>query len=470
MSGLRPSERPFNVRVHDALNDDQLRAALTAVTVRLTTGRLDAMATLPNADAVRDHARRIRAHTLRKLDFYLSQFAENVEAAGGHVFWAWDAQEANAYVTGLARERGVKLAVKSKSMLTEEIGLNQALETVGVEVAESDLGEHIIQLAGEGPSHIVVPAVHKTAKQVGELFHEKLGARPTDDPAVLNATARSNLRETFLRADMGITGANFGVAESGTICLVTNEGNGRLVTSVPRLHVAMMGIERLVPTLQDLTVMLQLLARNATGQKITVYTSLLTGPRRPGEPDGPEELHVVLVDNGRTRTLAGELAEILYCIRCGACLNGCPVYREIGGHAYGSTYSGPLGAVVTPALGGVDAWAELPHASSLCGVCREVCPVRIDLPRLLLELRDEGTRAGHRPLWLAAGLRLYAWAARRPALFRLGGRLSSALTRLAGRGDWLRRLPPPLSAWTASRDFPPLAKQDFVASWRAKQK
>jgi len=470
MSGLRPSGRPFNVRVHDALNDDQLRAALTTVTARFTAARLNALVALPDSDAVRDHARRIRAHTLRKLDVYLSQFVESVEAAGGHVFWARDAQEANAYVTDLARERGVRLVVKSKSMLTEEIGLNRALEAAGVEVAESDLAEYIIQLAGERPSHIVVPAVHKTAKQVGELFHEKLGTRPTDDPAALNATARSNLRETFLRADMGITGVNFGVAESGTICLVTNEGNGRLVTSVPRLHVAMMGIERLVPGLQDLAVMLQLLARNATGQKATVYTSLLTGPRRPGEPDGPEELHVVLVDNGRTRTLAGELAEILYCIRCGACLNGCPVYREIGGHAYGSTYPGPVGAVVTPALGGVGAWAELPHASSLCGVCREVCPVRIDLPSLLLKLRDEGTRAGHRPLWLAVGLKLYAWAVCRPALFRLGGRLASALTRLVGRGDWLRRLPPPLSAWTASRDFPPLAKQDFVAAWREKQK
>ena len=470
MSGIKPPDQPFNVRVHEALGDQQLRAALEAVTERFAETRAKGLASLADPDAVRDRGRAIRAHTLRKLDVYLSQFEENVEAAGGQVYWARDAREANAYVTDLARARGVELVVKAKSMLSEEIGLNHALAELGVTVVESDLGEYILQLAGETPSHIVTPAIHKTAHQVGRLFHEKLGAPLTDDIAKMTATARAALRETFLSAGMGVSGVNFGVAESGTICLVTNEGNGRLVTSVPRVHVALMGVERVVPTLQDLAVMLQLLARSATGQKLTVYTSLLTGPRRPGEPDGPEELHVVLVDNGRTRTLSGELAEILYCIRCGACLNACPVYREIGGHAYGSVYSGPIGAVVTPALGGVGPWAELPHASSLCGACKEVCPVRIDIPRMLLKLRHEGTRAGHRPLWLAAGLKLYVWAARRPAMFRLAGRAASLLTRLLGRDGWMRRLPPPLSAWTASRDFPVFAGRGFVAEWERKQR
>jgi L-lactate dehydrogenase complex protein LldF len=467
---MSPPERPFSVRVENALADKKLRAATGRVTKRFAAARADGLATLDDPDSVRDRARRIRAHTLRKLDVYLAQFAENVEAAGGHVFWARDASEANAYVADLARARGVQQVVKSKSMVSEEVGLNEALLETGLQVVETDLGEYIIQLASETPSHIIVPAAHKSATQIGALFHQKLGMPPTKDIAAMTNTARTTLRDAFLSADMGISGVNFGIAETGTICLITNEGNGRLVTSVPRIHVALMGIERLVPTLQDLAVMLQVLARSATGQKLTVYTSLLTGPRRPGEPDGPEELHIVLIDNGRTRMLAGDLAEILYCIRCGACLNGCPVYREIGGHAYGGVYSGPVGAVVMPGLGGIGPWVELPHASSLCGECREVCPVRIDIPLMLLKLRDEGVRAGHRSAWLAFGFKLYTWAARRPAMFRLSGRIASLLTRLAGRDEWLRRLPSPLSPWTDSRDFPQFASESFLTEWMAERR
>ena len=469
MSGIHVPEEPFNARVQSGLADEYLHQALETVTGALNVMRKDGLGSLTDLNAVRDQARAIRANTLRKLDVYLAQFVEQVEAAGGHVHWARDAQEANQHIVNLAQERGVELVVKSKSMLTEEIDLNHAFEAVGIPAVESDLGERIIQLAGEKPSHIIAPAVHKTAAQVGQLFHEKLDMPLSDDVSLMVATARTALRDTFMKAGMGISGVNFGVAESGTICLVTNEGNGRMVTSVPPVHVALMGIERLVPTIQDLTVMLQLLARYATGQKTTVYTSLLTGPRRHLEPDGPQELHIVLVDNGRTRMLAGQLAEMLYCIRCGSCLNACPVYREIGGHAYGSMYSGPMGAIITPALGGLGDWADLPQASSLCGACKEVCPVRIDIPRMLLKLRADSVQEGHDPRWARTGIKLYTWAAQRPAIFRLGGKVSALLTGLIGRDGWVRRLPGPLAGWTVNRDFPALPGQSFVAEWERKK-
>ncbi|MEJ2559534.1 MAG: LUD domain-containing protein, partial [Anaerolineae bacterium] len=314
-------------------------------------------------------------------------------------------------------------------------------------------------------------------EQVGELLHQKLGMPLTDDPLEMTVAARAELRRIFLSADMGVSGVNFGVAETGTLCLVTNEGNGRMTSTLPRLHVALMGIERLVPTLEDLSLMLQLLGRSATGQKLSVYTSLLTGPRRlstpsgdAGEPDGPDQLHLVLVDNGRSRILGSRLAEILYCIRCGACLGACPVYREIGGHAYGGVYTGPIGAVVTPALYGVVNWPDLPHASSLCGACREVCPVRIDLPKLLLDLRDEEVQAGDFPHWLRWGIRAYRVAATSPARFRLASRLAAWVTRLSARQGWIRRLPPPLSAWTNSRDFPIFAAKTFSQQWRERER
>jgi len=311
---------------------------------------------------------------------------------------------------------------------------------------------------------------------VADLFRQKLNATDEDlaDVPNMTALARRTLRTQFLQADMGITGVNFGVAQTGSICLVMNEGNGRLCTSIPPIHVALMGMERLVPSLEDLGVMLQILARSATGQKLSVYTNIMTGPRRATtngpEPDGPDELHVVIIDNGRSKILNGELAEILYCIRCGACLNACPVYQQIGGHAYGSVYPGPVGSVVTPGLYGVDPWSELPHASSLCGACREVCPVRIDIPRMLLKLRDEGTQAGKSPAWLKMGLGLYRFAALRPGLFRLGGRLSGWATQIIARDGWIKRLPGPLGGWTEQRDFPAFAKKSFSQRWREERK
>jgi L-lactate dehydrogenase complex protein LldF len=454
----------FYDQVNDALHNPQMRGALERVSSRLAIMRNAAMASLPDADALRDRARLIRAHTVSKLDHYLSRFADSVERVGGKVHWAASAEEAVQIVLEVARSHQAQLVVKSKSMVTEEIHLNHALESIGVRVIESDLGEYIIQLAGEPPSHIIAPAIHKTKEQIAQLLHEKLKMPMTDDPTAMATFAREKLRQAFLTADIGISGVNFGVAETGTIVTVTNEGNGRMTTSMPRVHVALMGMERLVPSLDDLSVMLQVLARSATGQKLSVYTNLITGARRAGEPDGPDELHVIIVDAGRSQVLAGECAEILYCIRCSACVNVCPVYREIGGHAYQSVYSGPIGAVLTPALWGMDGWNNLPHASSLCGACREVCPVRIDLPRMLLQLRHESEHKN--PFWIKAGLRVYREFATKPNLFKLAIAMTRGATRLLTSTEWIPRLPPPLAGWTRHRDFPLLAKRTFSEQLR----
>jgi L-lactate dehydrogenase complex protein LldF len=382
----------------------------------------------------------------------------------------------------------VQSIVKSKSMVTEELELNGYLEKAGITVVETDLGEWVVQLAHDHPSHIVAPIIHLKREDVAKLFKQEAGATDEDvsDVPQMTMFARRMLRRAFLQADMGISGVNFAVADTGSVCICTNEGNGRLTTTLPRIHVAMMGIERIVPTMEDLGVMLQVLARSATGQKLTVYTNVLSGPRRPGaggesgsepagEPDGPEELHVVMLDNGRSKLLGGELAEILYCIRCGACLNICPVYQEIGGHAYGTVYPGPVGAVLTPGLRGIAHFHELPNASSLCGACREVCPVRIDIPRMLLKLREEATHdpataALATPWWLRMGLRGYQWMATRPALFRFAGRAGGMMTRFLARDGWISRLPGPLGGWTQSRDFPAIPAKSFTQRWQERQR
>ncbi len=434
---------------------------------RLAELRDAARRAYPPFEAMRDRARRIRLSTLAELDTHLARFAEQVERRGGHVFFAADATEAVGYVQRVIRDHGVRRVVKSKSMVTEEIGLNRALEASGVDVVETDLGEFIIQLAGEHPSHIIAPAIHKTAADVGRLFADRLGVPYTDDPDELNRIARRHLRRIFLEADLGISGVNFAVAETGSICVVTNEGNGRLVTTAPRIHVAVMGMERIVPGVVELAHMLEVLARSGTGQGLSVYSNIVTGPRRPEDPDGPDELHVVIVDNGRSRALAGETAEILACIRCGACLNVCPVYRAVGGHAYGSVYTGPIGAVVTPALMGMDPWADLPFASTLCGACRDVCPVRIDIPRMLLHLRQVAAEEGTHPFrWVGPGLRAYRVAAsgrrRWAAFLRLGGVVSAVV----GRSGWIERLPFHGGGWTRFRSLRAPAKRPFRRRWR----
>ncbi|MDX1467811.1 MAG: LutB/LldF family L-lactate oxidation iron-sulfur protein [Acidimicrobiia bacterium] len=424
---------------------------------------------LPISDGLRDRARAVRIHALSHLDRLLGHFADRVTALGGEVHFASDAAEANQIIGDILRAEAAELVVKAKSMVTEEIELNEHLERSGHRVVETDLGEFIAQLAGEPPSHIIAPVLHKTRRDVGELFAEKLGIEPTDDPVRLNAAAREHLRPVFLQADAGISGVNMAVAESGSLVLVTNEGNGRMVTSAPPVHIAVMGMERIVARWEDAGVILEVLARSATGQRMSVYTNVVTGPRRDGDPDGPDRLHVVVVDNGRSEILAGENAEILACIRCGACLNICPVFRTVGGHAYGTVYSGPVGSVVTPGLHGMDPWWDLPFASTMCGACQDVCPVRIEIPRMLLNLRRQAVDESRLPGWLGRGLSAYARAATQPARWARAKRWAHRLSGFFAARGWLRRVPGPARGWTRYRDFPRPAKQSFAEWWETER-
>jgi L-lactate dehydrogenase complex protein LldF len=456
----------FPERARAALKDSGLHVALERATAQLGARRSTALASLPDADLVRDVARRAKMDLLRDLAGSLERFEEKLVANGVQVHWAETAADANRIVVEIARRRGVRRIVKGKSMASEETHLNQALEAAGMTVVETDLGEYVVQLAKDRPSHIILPIIHMTREQVGRVMHETMGVPLSDDTPTLARYARERLREEFLRADMGITGANFGVVENGTVCLVTNEGNGRMSTTLPRVHVAMMGLERIVPTMADLDLALKLLARSATGQKLTVYTNLLRGPRRPGDECGPEEMHVVLLDNGRSGVLAGEIAEILGCIRCGACLNACPVYKSIGGHAYGDTYPGPIGAVLTPGLRGLPVWNELPSASSLCGACRDVCPVRLDIPRMLLTLRRQATEQNVGvPLSLRLGMKAFALLAPRPALYRIAAAMARRLLRLRARRGWVTKAPGLAGGWTKVRDLKAPAARTFQQMW-----
>ncbi len=450
---MRPLAEPrFREIARLKLADPHAQAALDVSTERLRSGRVTAWAELEDVEGLRERAHGIRMRVIDDLDAHVERFRASVEARGGRTFLARTAEEATAYVSDVCGRAGARLAVKSKSMVSEEIGLNEALEAAGVRPVETDLGEYILQLAGEHPVHIVAPAIEKTAEQIAELFSQVEGRSVPPELKALTQAARRQLREAFLQADVGITGVNFGVSETGSICLVTNEGNGRLVSSLPRVHVAIMGMERLVPTTADLAVLLRLLARTGTGQRLSVYTTLITGPRRSGEQDGPEELHVVILDNGRSNLLRGRYREMLACIRCGACLNVCPVYRKAGGGAYGPVYSGPMGAVLLPLLVGLERAPSLPHASSLCAACSEACPVKIPLHELLLDLRSDLVEGGVAPLAerLAFGLWSIAWSSPR------GYRLSTALARLA---QPLARLGGPGRAWASGRTLPRLGRR-----------
>jgi L-lactate dehydrogenase complex protein LldF len=465
---MRVSSDRFSENARRALADRKLQDALTKATVRFMGVRADAFAKYPEGDALRDHARRIKERTLAELDRYLGQLADSVHRAGGTVHWAADAAEAREIIVGLAQRYQARLAVKSKSMTTEEIDLNEALAEAGVEPVETDLGEYIIQLAQEAPSHLIAPAIHKSREDVTDLFVEMLGSPRLARHEELTHEARRHLREKFRRADMGITGVNFAIAETGSLVIVENEGNIRLSTSLPRVHVALMGMEKVIPDLASLAVFLKILARSATGQKMSSYVSVITGPRREGEEDGPEAFHLVVLDNGRSRLLRDpRLRESLYCIRCGACLNACPVYRHAGGHAYGWVYSGPIGSVITPSLVGHERAAELPFASSLCGACRDVCPVRINIPHLLLEQRRKivsGEDGVPRRPWEQRMMRLFAYVMSSPSRYRIASRWSYWLSRPFVRNGVMPH-PPGLSAWSRFRDFPAPAKDTFRDRW-----
>lgn len=485
---------PFHAKIQASLNNPNLQVALDNNAERRLKARLQSYTSLPeDLQVLRRRAHLVRAETVAHLDQHLDAFVSRVQANGLIVHHARDAAQAVEIVLGIARQVNARLVAKSKTMLGEEIGINHALEAAGINVVETDLGEYIVQLRGERPAHIITPAVHLRRKEVAQTFHEKLGIPLTEDVPTMTAAARRVLRETFLEADIGISGVNFGVAQTGTLCLVTNEGNGRMVTTLPRVHVALMGVERLVPGLDDLALMLLLLARSASGQKLTVYTSLIHAPRRPQDPDGPQERHLILVDNGRMALRHTPLEESLYCIRCGACLNICPVFGELGGHAYigaqgqETPYPGPIGSVLSTGLFGVSDFGNLARASSLCGACKEVCPVDIDLPRMLLRVRAgklhpagkippageiqpavplESHQAveRHAPLLLRWGLRLYSWAAASSGRFAMAQHLLSTFAPLFARGSsWLRL--PASTGWGYSRDFPRPASKSFHARW-----
>jgi L-lactate dehydrogenase complex protein LldF len=452
-----------------ALADAPLQAALARLTDTLLAGNRRGYASLADSDRLRDRAKRIKEHTLAHLDTYLEQLEASVNRLGGQVHWAGDAAAARQIVLDIARRSHCTRAVKSKSMTTEEIHLNSVLQAAGIEVTETDFGEYLIQLTGERPSHLVAPAVHHTRESVARILSRHLGEELPDDARTLALAGRRVLRAKFQQADLGITGANFAVAETGTIVLVTNEGNGRLTTTWPRVHIAVVGIEKVIPRLDDLPVFLKLLARAATGQTLSVYSTLLTGSRRAGELDGPEEFHLVLLDNGRSRILASPFRESLQCIRCGACLNACPVYRRIGGHAYGGVYSGPIGSILTPLYDSVGANPHLPHASSLCGACQAACPVRINIPHMLVGLRElqHQTKSSR---WEGLVYRLWAGVLRRPWLYRVAVRLARLLMRPLAEDGWVRWLPGPVAGWTAARDFPMLAVRPFWQHWKYRRR
>lgn len=474
----------FDRNALDALNDVQLRSALKNLAKTFGERRKIAVTTVDDWEGLREKARAVKDETLAHLDKYLEKFVENAEKAGAKVHWARDGKEANSIVLNLINERKATKVVKSKSMATEEIHLNNALEKQGINPVETDLGEWIIQLAHETPSHIVVPAIHKTKGQIAELFVEKVGIEPTDDVDVLTRTARNILRRRFAEAEVGISGVNFGVAETGTILILENEGNARLTTSVPKTHIAVMGIEKIIPKFTDLDVFLKLLPRSGTGQRLTTYQSLITGTKRNAGDEGPEEVHIVLMDNGRSRMLSHPVTrQSLACIRCGACLNACPVYQNVGGHAYGSVYPGPIGAVITPQLIGIGKAKQLPYASSLCGACREVCPVKIDIPELLLHLRaevTEGTANGQasnetvkKKFAENLAFKIYSFAWMKTGFYKFGMKAARLMQKaIAQNGKigkvsgFLTKLAPPLGAWTAWRDAPTVAPKSFREIWK----
>src|ERR1039457_2470628 len=465
----------FDRKIHNTLADANLQLAIYTATARLKDKRVETVApdALPEYEELRTQANDVKKHTIENLDHYLEEFERNVEAHGGKVVYCKDGTEVSDFILALAKERGAHLIVKSKSMTTEEIDLNERLEHNGLESVETDLGEYIIQLAHERPYHIVAPALHLTRYDVADLFTKRLNVPRETVIEKQTAIARAVLRQKFLAADIGISGANFLVAGSGAVVLVENEGNIRLTTSAPKIHIAIAGIEKMIPRAQDLAVFLKLLGRSGTGQLLTVYTSFLSGPRRGAEIDGPDEFYVVLLDNGRTRLLPDRgKRQSLYCIRCGACLNACPVYRKIGGHSFPWVYSGPIGAIITPQFMGVSHEPALPFASSLCGACGEVCPVKIDIPNVLLELRSDvrksEAREGQNRLERLA-FRVFAWVMAHPRIYEMAGRMAGSMA--AGDGQWIRRGPAPMGggrvkAGPSQRARPPPPLKSFREMWR----
>jgi len=459
-----------------ALKDQVLQYALADFQERISTATDIVYRNLPEGPDLRLKAHDLRMQAIKNLDILLEIFAEKIRQNDGHIFFAEDGQAAVSYCLKVARKHNVKKVVKGKSMVTEEIGLNTSLIAAGIEVTETDLGEYIVQLAGEHPSHIIAPAIHKTRKEIGQLFSEKLGIPYTNDPPSLTRAARKALREKFLAADMGISGCNLACAETGHITTVSNEGNIRMATTLPKVHVVFMGMERIVAGLEDYDVLFRLLSRAAAGQNMATYVSYIGGPRSDDQVDGPEEIHIIVLDNGRTRILADEeFREMLCCVRCAACLNVCPVYGKIGGHSYGFPYSGPLGAVLTPLLIGVNRAKDLCLGETLCGACKQACPVDIDIPRMLLGLRaklaegDPGWNVNQNNRSEKVMYKVWSWLIGSRRLYDLSLRMIGILQKFLPKKDgMIRWLPFPFNGWTMSRDMKPIAEKSFIQGRRKK--
>ncbi|MGH8701319.1 MAG: LutB/LldF family L-lactate oxidation iron-sulfur protein [Burkholderiales bacterium] len=451
----------FKATASAKLTNANLQSALKRLQGNFVRGRAERVAEFGNYEEIRTAAAAIRDRALADLDLYLEEFERNAVARGAVVHWAAGREDVNRIVCEIAKRHGVKKAVKSKSMVTEECALNEALEAAGIEVVETDLGEYILQLAKEPPSHIVAPVVHKTRDEVSDLFQEKHRTPRTTDIAALTREAREMLRGHFLTADMGISGANFVVAETGSTLIVTNEGNGRLVTTLPRLHVAITGIEKVVPTLEDVATLMRLLPPHGTGQTISNYISVTTGVKGEGDREGPEHFHIILLDGGRSEIMGGDLQPMLRCIRCGACMNHCPVYQSVGGHAYGWVYPGPMGSVLTPSYVGLENALDLPNAATFCNQCGVVCPVKIPLPDLMRKLRERQFERRLKPWPERLGLTLWSWAARRPVIYGMMTALGARVLSLFGGAEKLIHYLPFGGGWTAGRDLPAPAGRTF---------
>ncbi|MDG5786460.1 LutB/LldF family L-lactate oxidation iron-sulfur protein [Evansella sp. AB-P1] len=462
--GIKIGNDKFFNRVEKGINDSFMRQAVVEAQGRLEGRKTETTEELGNWEEWRDLAEEIRQHTLENLDYYLEQFVENVSKQGGHVFFAETTDEANDYIKSVVHDKDAKKIIKSKSMVTEEIGMNEALESIGCQVIESDLGEWILQLDDhDPPSHIVVPALHKNKEQIRDTFTEKRKYTKSSDPNELAQFAREQLREDFLEAEVGITGCNFAVAESGSISLVTNEGNARLATTLPKTQITVMGMERIVPTWKELDILVTMLCRSAVGQKLTSYITGLTAAKEDGDVDGPEEFHVVIIDNGRSNILGTKFQSALQCIRCAACINVCPVYRHVGGHSYGSIYPGPIGAVLTPLLEGYDDHKELPYASTLCAACTEACPVKIPLHELLVEHRktiveNEGRSSFAEKL----AMKGFAYGMSNPTLYQMGSKAAPSMIGPIAKGEEGKgKGPGPVKLWTGIRDLPEQTGESF---------
>lgn len=465
---LKTSNTQFKERLRTQIQDPIMRKAVADAQERIGNNRQKMIDELGCWEEWRARAEQIRQHVLNNLDAYLYQLSEKVTQNGGHVFFAKTKEEATNYILKIAKEKNAKKIVKSKSMVTEEIGMNLTLQNAGISVIETDLGEYILQLGNEPPSHVVVPAIHKNRHQIRDILYQHLGYDGADTPEAMTLFIREKIRQDFLDAEVGITGCNFAVAETGSVCLVTNEGNARLCTTLPKTHIAVMGMERIAPTFEEVDVLITMLARSAVGARLTGYNTWLTGPRKKGEVDGPEEFHLVIVDNGRSDILGSKFHDVLRCIRCGACINTCPAYRHIGGHGYGSIYPGPIGAVISPLLGGYDDFKDLPYACSLCTACNTVCPVKIPLAQLIQKHRQVIAESNMTPSIERRITKVFNYINSHPNLWKVG-MITGAKTAKLLTTKTAPITIHALKAWTEARDLPSVDEESF-RSWFKKHK